>query len=314
MAVANRALALAHIAPRRSLALRRWRGGGRGRLLSTGSAATATAPPPFDVLSSAAHPLQIYRTSTRDPFVNLSIEHFLLQRSHPDSTVLFLYRNSPSVVVGRNQNPWTEVNLARLQAGLPVATGDGDSTGCHRGGGRPPHQPRPAAVRRRRRVPRRRQRQLDRDLPAGRLQPRPARRDGGARPRRAPRRATARPRQLQARHRHARQQWRRVEGVGLGLQAHTAAVAAPRHLPARLAPPAADLGPPALPRRALHRGPRRRERQVAHRQRRPGPPTPSAPPSRPSSRTCTGTPPGQPSGQSRARGSGPQSCRRATTS
>ncbi|KAK4102511.1 hypothetical protein N658DRAFT_447053 [Parathielavia hyrcaniae] len=64
-------------------------------------------------------PAQIYRSTSTDPYLNLSIEHHLLQRSHPDSTVLFLYTNRPSVVIGRNQNPWLEVNLHALRQGLP---------------------------------------------------------------------------------------------------------------------------------------------------------------------------------------------------
>ncbi|KAK0634341.1 hypothetical protein B0T17DRAFT_481550 [Bombardia bombarda] len=63
--------------------------------------------------------VQVYRSTSADPFVNLSIEHHLLQRSHPDSTVLFLYTNRPCVVIGRNQNPWVEVNLGLLRQGVP---------------------------------------------------------------------------------------------------------------------------------------------------------------------------------------------------
>lgn len=63
--------------------------------------------------------LQIYVSRNRDPYVNLSIEHHLLQTSHPDSTILFLCRNRPCVVIGRNQNPWLETNLALLRQGVP---------------------------------------------------------------------------------------------------------------------------------------------------------------------------------------------------
>lgn len=57
---------------------------------------------------------QIYISRSLDPFLNLSIEHFLLQKSPPHATVLFLYVNRPCVVIGRNQNPWLEVDLKRL--------------------------------------------------------------------------------------------------------------------------------------------------------------------------------------------------------
>ncbi|OHF02334.1 lipoyltransferase [Colletotrichum orchidophilum] len=59
---------------------------------------------------------QVYTSNSRDPYVNLSIEHHLLQTTPSDSTVLFLYTNRPSIVIGRNQNPWLEVNLPLLRS------------------------------------------------------------------------------------------------------------------------------------------------------------------------------------------------------
>ncbi len=44
-----------------------------------------------------------------DPFINLAIEDHLLRFS--DKTFLFVYINSPSVIVGRNQNIYEEVNV-----------------------------------------------------------------------------------------------------------------------------------------------------------------------------------------------------------
>lgn len=58
---------------------------------------------------------QIYISHSFDPYINLSIEHYLLQKTPADSTILFLYRNRPSIVIGRNQNPWVEVNLPLLR-------------------------------------------------------------------------------------------------------------------------------------------------------------------------------------------------------
>lgn len=65
-------------------------------------------------LSDPSKPIQSYVSKSNDPFLNLSIEHHILQKSHPDSTILFLYANRPCIVIGRNQNPWTEVNLSAL--------------------------------------------------------------------------------------------------------------------------------------------------------------------------------------------------------
>lgn len=67
-------------------------------------------------VASPAAKVQSYVSRSDDPYLNLSIEHFLLERSPPDSVVLFLYVNRPCVVIGRNQNPWLEVNLAILDA------------------------------------------------------------------------------------------------------------------------------------------------------------------------------------------------------
>lgn len=67
-------------------------------------------------LADGRNKLQSYVSSSNDPYLNLSIEDHILRKSPPDSTVLFLYVNRPCVVIGRNQNPWTEVNLGILDA------------------------------------------------------------------------------------------------------------------------------------------------------------------------------------------------------
>lgn len=66
-------------------------------------------------IANASSRVQVYISRSSDPYLNLSIEHFLLQKSHPDSVVLLLYTNRPCVVIGRNQNPWVEVNLGLLK-------------------------------------------------------------------------------------------------------------------------------------------------------------------------------------------------------
>lgn len=73
--------------------------------------------------------VQIYTSHSHNPYLNLSAEHFLLQNSHPESTVLFLYTNDPCVVIGRNQNPWLEVNLGLLGSSAARTGGDGDDEG-----------------------------------------------------------------------------------------------------------------------------------------------------------------------------------------
>ncbi|KAI1825442.1 hypothetical protein F4861DRAFT_200007 [Xylaria intraflava] len=72
-----------------------------------------------EAISHSSNLVQVYISRATDPYLNLSIEHFLLQKSHKDSVVLFLYTNRPCIVIGRNQNPWVEVNLGLVnQSGV----------------------------------------------------------------------------------------------------------------------------------------------------------------------------------------------------
>lgn len=78
--------------------------------------------------SRTSHPssrVQVYTSRSHDPYLNLSAEHLLLQRSHPEATVLFLYANDPCVVIGRNQNPWVEADLGLLRRFPADLTGGG---------------------------------------------------------------------------------------------------------------------------------------------------------------------------------------------
>lgn len=70
--------------------------------------------------------VQVYTSHSHNPYLNLSAEHFLLQNSHPESTILFLYTNDPCIVIGRNQNPWLEVNLGLLRSFKARTGGDDD--------------------------------------------------------------------------------------------------------------------------------------------------------------------------------------------
>ncbi|KAI0007995.1 hypothetical protein F4779DRAFT_589429 [Xylariaceae sp. FL0662B] len=81
-----------------------------------------------EAVSDPLNRVQAYISRTTDPYLNLTIEHFLLQKTPADSTVLFLYTNRPCVVIGRNQNPWVEVNLGLLnRRGVLRGETDGDA-------------------------------------------------------------------------------------------------------------------------------------------------------------------------------------------
>ncbi|KAI1800704.1 hypothetical protein F4811DRAFT_556565 [Daldinia bambusicola] len=93
---------------------------GRPRIRASSYISIPSPPRRLFNAEAVSHPsnrVQVYVSRATDPYLNLSIEHFLLQKSPPDSVVLFLYTNRPCVVVGRNQNPWVEVNLGLLGSG-----------------------------------------------------------------------------------------------------------------------------------------------------------------------------------------------------
>ncbi|NMA46090.1 MAG: lipoate--protein ligase family protein [Lentisphaerae bacterium] len=54
--------------------------------------------------------MQILFSSETDPALNAAIEEQLFRASPLQPTLLF-YRNTPAVLLGRNQNPWQECNL-----------------------------------------------------------------------------------------------------------------------------------------------------------------------------------------------------------
>merc|ERR1711977_544440 len=71
------------------------------RLLSTASADKA--------------PTAIYHSRSHNPWFNLAFEDWIFRHTPPSQIVLYIYRNSPCVVIGRNQNPWKEINLGLLR-------------------------------------------------------------------------------------------------------------------------------------------------------------------------------------------------------
>lgn len=97
-------------------------------LLSCSGSRRCTSTSWHTQTSQPSSRVQVYVSHSHDPYLNLSAEHFLLQKSHPESTILFLYTNDPCVVIGRNQNPWLEVNLGLLR-GFKARTGGDDDGG-----------------------------------------------------------------------------------------------------------------------------------------------------------------------------------------
>jgi lipoate-protein ligase A len=80
-------------------------------------------------------------SKTTNPFLNLAFEDFLF-RNVNQKHIIFLYKNEKCIVLGRNQNPWKEINfkktvsnnvrLVRRNSGGGTVYHDlGNSNYCH---------------------------------------------------------------------------------------------------------------------------------------------------------------------------------------
>ena len=59
--------------------------------------------------------IKVFRSYSLDPFVNLAYENSLLKNISPGDKWLFLYRNVPSIIMGRFQNPWIECDFEKIK-------------------------------------------------------------------------------------------------------------------------------------------------------------------------------------------------------
>ncbi|MDC7242064.1 MAG: hypothetical protein PQJ50_17045 [Spirochaetales bacterium] len=66
-----------------------------------------------------------------DPYLNLSLENYLMEHLESDEEILFLYIDDPSVVIGRFQNPWLECTPHRSRDTYLVRRQSGGGTVYH---------------------------------------------------------------------------------------------------------------------------------------------------------------------------------------
>ncbi|WNG33280.1 lipoate--protein ligase [Archangium minus] len=59
--------------------------------------------------------VRILLSQTFNPWFNLATEDWIFREMDTRTRTLFLWRNAETVVIGRNQNPWSECNLKRME-------------------------------------------------------------------------------------------------------------------------------------------------------------------------------------------------------
>ena len=60
--------------------------------------------------------LQIIIGNQHNPYINLAAESYLLDKHLPNTITMFLWKNSKTVVIGTNQNPYSECDIETLFA------------------------------------------------------------------------------------------------------------------------------------------------------------------------------------------------------
>ncbi len=59
--------------------------------------------------------LRVLISETHNPWFNIATEEWIFRDLDPGVQTLFLWRNAETVVIGRNQNPWSECHLANME-------------------------------------------------------------------------------------------------------------------------------------------------------------------------------------------------------
>lgn len=60
--------------------------------------------------------LQYVVSNQTNPFWNVAVENYLLSQRDPDVVIMYLWKNRRTVVIGQNQNPFSECNVETLLA------------------------------------------------------------------------------------------------------------------------------------------------------------------------------------------------------
>lgn len=71
--------------------------------------------PPLCQIAELMSKVRIFMSSSLDPWFNIATEEWIFKEMDPTVQTLYLWQNDLTVVIGRNQNPWTECNLPKME-------------------------------------------------------------------------------------------------------------------------------------------------------------------------------------------------------
>lgn len=59
--------------------------------------------------------LRLLQSTSNDACFNLATEEYIFRQMEADSHVLFIWRNGPTVVLGKHQNAWAECDVKAME-------------------------------------------------------------------------------------------------------------------------------------------------------------------------------------------------------
>lgn len=60
----------------------------------------------FRISAKKNTPVKIITTKENNIYLNIALEEYLFDTAEVKVPTLFIWRNSPTIVIGRHQNPW----------------------------------------------------------------------------------------------------------------------------------------------------------------------------------------------------------------
>lgn len=66
-------------------------------------------------MTHSKHSIRILKSNSSNPFVNLATEYYLFNQKSIQVPTFYLWRNQSCVVIGKNQNPWKECYISKME-------------------------------------------------------------------------------------------------------------------------------------------------------------------------------------------------------